>query len=202
MISYIKGTIVDMEADQIILECQDIGYRIFVPASFFSEYQKTGSKVKVFTFLNVKEDSVTLFGFSSKDELKLFKKMITVSGIGPKGALAILSAMTVEQLKLAILSEDAKAIAKAPGIGAKTASKLILELKDKVSFDDIFSPVETAKMASSADPVSAAVKRDAVEGLTALGYSPSEALNAVERAATEDINDAGELIKLALRSIK
>ena len=131
MISFIKGMVADIEEDKVVIECNQIGYNIFVPASVIGNINRTGEEVKLYTYMSVREDAVTLFGFLAKEELNLFKKMISVSGIGPKGALGILSTLSVDNLKLAILSEDAKSIAKSPGLGAKTASKLILELKTR-----------------------------------------------------------------------
>ena len=120
MISFIKGTVVDIEESKIILECNGIGYNIFVPSSLVNSIGKTGKDLKVFTYLAVHEDSMTLFGFLLKEELDIFKQIIGVSGIGPKGALGILSTLTIDELKIAIMADDSKTIAKAPGIGGKT----------------------------------------------------------------------------------
>lgn len=138
MISFIKGTIAEIETDRLIVECNNMGYTVFVPNSVIEYATRNGMAIQLYTYLSIKEDSISLFGFLEKEELNLFKQMISVSGIGPKGAIGILSALSVENLKIAIMSEDAKAIAKAPGIGAKTASKLILELKDKIDVSNLF----------------------------------------------------------------
>ncbi len=191
----------DIEEDKVIVECNNIGYNIFVPNTYTSMFGKTGTSVKLYTYMSVKEDSISLFGFHSKEELGIFKKMITVSGIGPKGALSILSTLTVDNLRLAIIADDAKAIAKAPGIGAKTASKLILELKDKIDLstpDSLGSYDATDNFYGSSEP---SAKRDAADALIALGYSASEALSTVKKVAVDDSYDAGMIIKLALKEL-
>lgn len=203
MISFIKGMVADIEEDKVVIECNQIGYNIFVPASVIGNINRTGEEVKLYTYMSVREDAVTLFGFLAKEELNLFKKLISVSGIGPKGALGILSTLSVDNLKLAILSEDAKAIAKSPGIGAKTASKLILELKDKISMDGIFEPESGNQMETGAGAGETSLQKDAVDALVSLGYSSSEALNAVRKACgkQKDADDVSTIIKLALREI-
>lgn len=198
MISFIKGTIVDIEADKIVMECNDIGYNIFVPANFISEIGQTGKVIKVFTYLSVREDAMVLYGFRTKEELNIFKKMITVSGIGPKGALGILSVLSVDNLKIAILSDDAKAISKAPGIGVKTASKLILELKDKFDINEVFEHEQVDQVMNSE---SFDNQKDAVDALTALGYSPSQSLTAIKKIAITENTSVSDIIKMALKVI-
>lgn len=202
MISFIKGTVVDIEESKIILECNGIGYNIFVPSSLVNSIGKTGKDVKVFTYLAVREDSMTLFGFLLKEELDIFKQIIGVSGIGPKGALGILSTLTIDELKIAIMADDSKTIAKAPGIGGKTASKLILELRDKIDFDNPFGI--SGDMAGETDYNSdSGVQNDAMDALIALGYSSSQALSAIKKAyaSNKDIGNTSELIKIALKNI-
>lgn len=202
MIAFIKGTVADIEADKIVLENNNMGYNVFVPSSVINKAQRTGSELKLYTYLSVREDAMTLFGFLTKEELELFKKMINVSGIGPKGALGILSTLNAENLRIAIISGDAKAIAKSPGIGAKTASKLILELKDKVDLTNPFMS-EGVDISDSGMNIDSGVQSDAMEALIALGYTSSQALNALKRAYSSkpDIQDAGELIKLSLKNM-
>lgn len=200
MISFIKGIVVAVEEDKIILECNNIGYNIFVPATVLSNINRTGTEIKIHTYMSVKEDSISLFGFNSNEELQIFKKMIGVSGIGPKGALAILSTLSVDNLKLAIMSDDAKAISKAPGIGAKTASKLILELKDKFSIDD-YSEGFSMEVAGNKENSEISVQKDAIEALVALGYSSSQAYNAVRKVGSIEKEDVGKIIKLALKEL-
>ena len=201
MISFIKGELVDIDQDKVVVECNNMGFNIFVTSQFISKIGSTGKEVKLYTHMSVREDGITLFGFERKEELKAFKLLITVSGIGPKGALAVLSVMTVEELKLAIMANDAKAISKTPGIGAKTASKVILDLKDKFDVDEVFVNMNlTGDVTADSDEFSA--DNDAVLALIALGYSKSEAVNGVRKALKNRENaDADELIRLALKFI-
>lgn len=201
MIAFIKGTVADIEESRIVLECNGMGYNIFVPSSLINSIGKIGKSIKVYTYLSVREDSMTLFGFNTKEELNIFKQIICVSGIGPKGALGILSTLTIDELKIAIMADDAKTIAKSPGIGAKTASKLILELKDKVDFDNPFGINDNSALTSNIDN-SAEIQNDAMDALIALGYSASQALNAIKKSyANNNINSTSELIKLSLKNI-
>ena len=200
MISFIKGIVVDIEEDKIVLENNNIGYNIFVPGSVLANINRTGTKIKIHTYMNVREDSITLFGFNTQEELFIFKKMIAVSGIGPKGALAILSTLSVENLKLAIISEDAKAISKAPGIGAKIASKLILELKDKFTIDD-YEKSFSKDIENNSGNETASVQKDAIDALISLGYSSSQAYNAVRKVSKEACDDVSIIIKRALKEL-
>lgn len=197
MISYIKGTVEDIEDDKLIVECNGIGYNIFTPYGLNAVLH---DDIKIYTYLNVREDAMQLYGFASKRDLNLFKLLIGVNGIGPKGALGILSSISCDELQLAIMAEDSAAIAKAPGIGPKTAKKLIIELKDKLKSEDVFA-------SEIADNISSKVndnQSEAVEALASLGYSPSDSLKAVKAA----IQLAGkestteELLKLALRQME
>lgn len=200
MISFIKGIVADIEEDKVVIECNNIGYNIFVPASVLSNINRAGMEVKIHTYMNVKEDSISLFGFNTKEELLIFKKMIGVSGIGPKGALAILSTLSIDNLKLAIISDDAKAISKAPGIGVKTASKLILELKDKLSIDD-YSNEFGMEVLNNSNNLEISAQKDAVEALVSLGYSSSAAYSAVKKAIVLEKEDVGKIIKIALKEL-
>lgn len=138
MYSYIKGTLEETMEDKIVVDNHGIGYNINVPARVLDALAPVGSEVKVYTYLNVKEDAFSLYGFLTKDDIKVFKLLLGVGGIGPKGALAILSVMSTDDLRFAVMGGDAKAIAKAPGVGGKTAQRVILELKDKLNIEDVF----------------------------------------------------------------
>ena len=199
MISYIKGRLVEVEDSIIVVETAGIGYDILVPSSIISELPSAGNEVKIYTYLYIREDAVNLYGFISRDDLKIFKLLIGVSGIGPKGALAILSVMTPDDLRFAVLSEDAKSISKAPGVGNKTAQRLIIELKDKLSLEEAFE----IKRAKSEDKENACVKvRDeAVQALAALGYSQSDALRAVNMLDIADTATVEQVIKQALSKL-
>ena len=137
MISYVRGELASVEPDKAVVDVGGVGYGVFMPQQALSMLPSPGSEVKLYTYLNVKEDAMQLFGFLTKDDLEIFKLVIGVSGIGPKGGLNILSCMTPDDLRFAIMSGDAKAISAAPGIGKKTAEKLILELRDKVDIETV-----------------------------------------------------------------
>lgn len=196
MIGYIKGTVAEIYPDYILLECNSIGYRIFVTTSLISELSYD-DEIRLYTYLSVKEDSLTLFGFRKRDELEVYKLLLTVNGVGPKAAMGIMSSVGAEELRYCVLTSDAKKLSKAQGIGAKTAQKIILELKDKFDFEDMFSddkePTSSASLASGA-------MADAVSALEALGYAASDALKAVRKAAENDSGaDSGDLLKEALK---
>lgn len=196
MISYIKGTLVHRGESYIILETGGIGYQIFVSAGLLSKMPALGTELKIFTFMSVKEDGISLFGFSSKEEQEIFLKLLTVGGVGPKGALGFLSQLTPQEIIIAILSADEKTLSKAPGVGRKTAQRVILELKDKCSAEDaiaIFPDVEVAGSFGGE-------KLEAIEAMTALGYSRSEAVKAVGQAAAEGMTTE-EILKAALKKM-
>ena len=199
MYAYVKGELTEVTVDFIVIEAGGIGYRIFIPGKTFEYLPGIGEELKVYTYLHLREDVMILYGFLTKDDLELFKLLITVSGIGPKGGLAILSTLEADDLRFAVLSGDAKAIAKAPGIGAKTAQRVILELKDKLSLEDAFEKktehVALKQNASEANQV----KNDAVLALTALGYSSTESMKAVSAVAITEEMDMEAVLKAALK---
>ena len=200
MYSYIRGILTDMEEDLVVVEAGGIGYNIYTTGQTFDYLPSIGEEVKLYTYLNVREDALMLYGFLTKDDLCVFKLLIGVSGIGPKGALAILSVMTTDDLRFAVLGEDAKAISKAPGIGAKTAQRLILELKDKFSLEDAFEQkLERTKASEVSDTKNA--KNEAVQALVALGYSSSEALKAIGNIEITPDTDVEEILKAALKNM-
>ena len=200
MIAYVKGEIAEITEDSVVIEVGGVGMNVHISAREAQRLPGIGSTVKLHTYMLVREDAFLLYGFLAKADLELFKKCLTVSGIGPKGALAILSVMDADALKYAILSKDAKAIAKAPGIGAKTAERLILDLKDKVSFDDTIIGMEIAQCAGGALPEEGAVK-EAVEALVALGYGQTESLRAVKQVPEAESMESGALLKAALKKL-
>ena len=199
MYAYIKGEIVDITEDNLVLECNNIGYNIRIPLSVAQRLPGIGATVKIYTYTSVREDAFNLFGFLSKDDLEIYKKLIAVNGIGPKGALSILSAMSAEDLRFAILSGDVKAISKAQGIGAKSAERIILELRDKVQLMGS-AALEPDVMAAGV-PTQNSAKNEAVEALTSLGYTPADALKAVRQITVTEDMDAGTILKQALKII-
>lgn len=200
MISFVRGYLSEVYEDSIVVESQGIGYQIGVPSSVLSELPSVGSEVKIYTYLQIAENLMALYGFSTRDDLRIFKMLIGVSGIGPKGALAILSTIRPDDLRFAILSSDAKAIAKSPGIGLKTAQKVILELKDKLSLEEAVEMKREAVTAGSAAPLGSA-REDALEVLTALGYSSTEALKAVRQVEIIEGMSADAVVKQALKFV-
>lgn len=200
MYAYMIGKVADIAEDNLVLEVGGIGYNIRIPGSVAALLPPVGNQVKVYTYTSVREDALQLFGFLSRDDLEMYRLLIGVSGIGPKGGLAVMSVMSADELRLAVISQDAKAIAKAPGIGSKTAQRVILELKDKISMEDAFSARESgAALPVQADGLSEA-KKEAVEALAALGYPAADALRAVKAVAQEDM-DVETLLKAALKKM-
>ena len=202
MIAYLNGRVADISEENLVIEVAHIGYNVRVPASVTALLPPVGEEVRIYTYMSVREDAVALYGFLTKDDLEMYKQLITVSGVGPKAGLAILSALSADELRMAVISQDAKAIAKAQGIGAKTAQRIILELKDKISLEDtVFrkdSVSDAAVIPASGDIGRA--KAEAVEALTALGYSSSDALRAV-KAVEQDDMDVEALLKAALKKM-
>ena len=201
MYAYLKGTIEDITEDNLVIEAGQIGYNVKVSARTVNALGGIGSFVKIYTYTLVREDTFNLYGFLTKDDLEIFKKLITVNGIGPKGGLAILSIMSADELRFAILAADAKAIAKAPGVGAKTAERVILDLKDKISIEDAISPKETVAALAVAGEDIGNRKNEVIEALTALGYSASDALRAVKQVETTEDISVEEILKAALKYI-
>ncbi len=198
MITYVKGELTEIFNASIVVECYGIGYEIMVPASIVPQLPSTGNEVKIYTYQYVREDSLDLYGFLTSDDLYVFKLLITVNGIGPKGALNILSAITPDELRLAVLSDDVRAIQRAPGIGGKTAQKLIIELKDKLSLDDVLTHKTEVK---SNITLEASARDEAIEALVSLGYSSSESIRAVRSIENADSMDSEALLKAALKKL-
>ena len=201
MYAYLNGIIADIEEDNCIIDVNDIGYNVQISGQTMTRLPGIGERVKLFTYTNVKEDALQLYGFLSKADLEMFKKCITVSGIGPKGALGLLSAMDADDLRFAIISQDVKAISKAPGIGKRTAERLILELKDKLTIDDAMIDKEIASYQPGGLVIDDAQKKEAVEALVALGYGQTESLKAVNAVPGGEDMDAGALLKVALKKL-
>lgn len=201
MYAYLKGTIEEITEDNLVLEVNQIGYNIKVSARTVNALQGIGSFVKIYTYTLVREDSFNLYGFLTRDDLNIFKKLITVNGIGPKGGLAILSIMSADELRFAIISGDAKAISKASGIGAKTAERVILDLKDKVSLDEALAPKDEVSTVSLSGEDLNNGKNEAIEALVALGYSASDALRAVKQVMITEDSSVEEILKAALKYI-
>ena len=198
MFAYIKGTVEYITTDYIIIENNGIGYKLSTSTQTASRYDMK-EYVTVYTYLAVREDDVSLFGFYSPDELDVFKLLISISGIGPKGALAILSTLSIDELRLAVLSDDHKAIAKANGVGAKTAQRVVIELKDKFKLEDALTD-GFIKDDFSDDSGNDTITETAM-ALTSLGYSNVEALRAIKKVKDIENMTAEQLLKAALKNI-
>lgn len=201
MIAYVKGVIDSITDDTVVIDVGGIGYNIKISDSTARLLPGIGQSVKMHTYTLVREDAFLLYGFLTRDDLDIFKKCITVNGIGPKGALAILSVMDASELRIAIVSGDAKAISKAPGIGGKTAERLILDLKDKISIEDaLYGGLDAREQVTSTLLEDVNVK-EAIEALVALGYGQAEATKAVGSIEHADELDSGQLLKIALKNL-
>lgn len=201
MISYIKGALEEKLGDSVVVEAGGIGYRIFVPLSVYAELPRLGETVKIYTYFSIREDVVTLFGFLSRQDLDMFRMLIGVNGVGPKSALGILSALQPDVLRLAVISGDAKAISKAPGVGSKTAQRIILDLKDKIKAEDILYEGDSPASEPMEVHGVGETGKEAVEALTALGYSASEAAGAVRKVTITETMTVEDVLKAALRHL-
>ncbi len=201
MIAFVRGTAVDMTENSVIVEAGGIGYEIYMTGTDLSQIHM-GEEVKIHTYFNVREDAMQLYGFRSKDDLQMFKLLLGVNGVGPKAAVGVLAGITADELRFAILSDVVKTLSKAPGIGKKTAQKLILELKDKMKLEDAFElklAHEQEKAVAGLGEISDG-RQEAVEALVALGYSSTDALRAVRKVTDVAPDDVEGLLKAALKN--
>ena len=198
MISYVKGALAEKSGDGIVVEGGPVGLGIYVPLSVLEVLPPLGEEVKIYTYLQVREDDLSLYGFLNRQDLDMFRRLIGVNGIGPKGALGILSALSPDDLRLAILTGDAKAISKAPGVGAKTAQRIILDLKDKVSAEEMLASVADTEERTSV-PLMQEAGREAATALVALGYSNLEASKAVKNVQITEDMDAEAVLRASLK---
>ena len=202
MISYIRGELCDIEEQKAIVDVNGVGYGIYMPQQALSLLPPMGQQVKIHTYLNIREDAMQLFGFLTKEDLNVFRLLIGVNGIGPKAGLNILSCLSPDELRFAVLSGDAKAISATPGIGKKTGEKLILELKDKLNIEDMLEHAahggDSEDLASGTDTASNTMQAEAVQALTALGYGSAESLRAVKKSSPE-CSSVEDILKEALK---
>ena len=196
MIAYISGALVSAGENYIVIDNHGMGYRIFVSGKFLEHIPAYGTQIKIYTHMYIREDELTLYGFHSEEELSVFRILIGISGVGPKVAMAILTALTVQELQLAVISEDAKTISKANGVGAKGASRIILELKDKLKMEDMMDAAYEQSIVQDTQDLNAA--RDAILALVNLGYSNSEAALAVKKIGDTSQMDIESILKLSL----
>lgn len=203
MISFIRGRVVDSTENSVIVETAGIGYEIFMTGTAIEKAVRSEGEIKIHTYFHVREDVMQLFGFLSKDDLHMFRLLLGVNGIGPKAALGVLAGLTADELSFAVLSDDVKTISRAPGIGKKTAQKLILELKDKLKLEEAF---EKKLLHQQEEAVSAGENildgsKEAVEALVALGYSSTDALRAVRKVTDAAPDDVEAILKAALKNL-
>lgn len=201
MIAYVKGTVENITEENVVLDVHDIGYNIKISAGTAGRLPRVGQVVKLYTYTCVREDAFLLYGFLTRDELELFKLCITVSGIGPKGGLAILSVMDADSLRFAIMSGDVKALSKAPGVGKRTAERLILELKGKISMEDTQVGREILGNGGELGVADTEQKREAIEALVSLGYGQAESMKAVNAIEGIENMDSGAVLKAALKKM-
>lgn len=197
MISYIKGTVKYLSNEEVIIERDGIGFGILTSQNVINKL-RIDDNVTLFTYMHVREDDISLFGFLSQDEKNIFKQLISISGIGPKGALAILSTLSIDELRIAVLSEDYKAIAKANGIGTKMAQRVVIDLKDKLKLEDILPDAEGSVQEEGIGNDNMA---EAALALTSLGYSNLEALRALKKVKNNENMSVEELLKAALKFV-
>ncbi len=198
MISFIRGSLERRAENFIIIESGGIGYQVFVSPATLARLPQTGAEVKVYTYLDVKEGGISMYGFSSEEQ-EMFHKLLTVSGVGPKGALGFLAQLTPRQLILAILSDDVKTLCQAPGVGRKTAQRVVLELKDKFRTEETLEQGEMWQRELS--PTGGTDARfEAIDAMMALGYSRNEAGKAVNAIAAEGMTTE-DILKAALKKM-
>lgn len=196
MYAHIRGTLTDKNPDSVVIDASGVGYELSVSANTLASCPQTGEEAKLYCYLSVREDAMELFGFSTREEKKMFLRLIGVSGIGPKTALGVLSALSVKDLSIALVTGDAQALSRAPGIGKKTAQRLVLELKDKVENEDLTSSGASAPLKN----VMGSGESEAIEALMALGYPASEAAKAVA-AVSGQATKTDEILRLALKNM-
>lgn len=198
MIAFLEGKTAGAEENRLYLDVNGVGYEIFMPARSLARLDPNGQDVLIYTCLSVREDAVQLFGFLSRDDKYVFQLLLGVSGIGPKAALNILSTLSADELRFAVFSDDIKTLVTVPGLGKKTAQKLVLELKDRLNLEDTLDHGDGDQPVPAAEDSS---RREAIEALRALGYSGTEAVHAVNRIPNIESLSVEEILRLALREI-
>ncbi|MBR2354500.1 MAG: Holliday junction branch migration protein RuvA [Clostridia bacterium] len=206
MFHYISGTLAAIEPTFAVIDAGGVGYKLTVTQTTFGTLShkastESNARARLYTYLAVREDGIELFGFASEEELDAFKLLITVSGVGPKAAISILSQLTPAKLHLAICNDDKKAIAQANGIGPKTAARIILELKDKIAKSvDFLGDSSASDLHLESIPQKSSKLNDAADALMALGYTRNEAHSVLRAIDTEKL-ELDDIIRLALKKI-
>ena len=197
MISYVKGILAETEPDNVVIETGGIGYNIRITDRVLSSLPPVGRETKLYTHFHVREDAMQLYGFLSREDLNMFRMLLNVNGVGPKAALSLINEMSANDLAFAILADDVTAISKAPGLGKKTAQKIVLELKDKMDLNEAFQA--RSRAAVSAVTAADSDMTEAIEALVALGYSSTEAVRAVRGIEGAESMASETLLKEALK---
>ncbi len=205
MFYYISGKLAHLDPSFAVVDAGGVGYKLTISGTTHADMPPhlTVSEppaVKLFTYMSVREDGVELFGFSREEELSSFKLLITVSGVGPKAAISILTQLTPQKLAVAICTDDKKAIAKANGVGPKTAARIVLELKDRLQKETVFEGDELTSIEESISAVPSSKRKDAEDALSVLGYSRSEASAALRGMDIENL-ELDDIIRLALKKL-
>lgn len=207
MIHFIHGTLSEVEEALIVVEAAGVGYGIRVSATVIGALPPIGEDLKIYTYFSLTQNGVELYGFLTRQDREMFMMLLTVSGIGPKGALGILGALTPDDLRMAIVTGDSKAISRAPGVGAKTAQRVVLELKDKLDATEVFSTAldhgQSSVVAGDAGALAGVygAQKEAVEALVALGYSNVEASRAVKKVELREDMTADQILKASLKNL-
>lgn len=199
MIAFLKGNIAEIRESSVVLEAGPIGFQVFVTARDAQNLGNCREEVKLYTHFQVREDAMQLFGFLHREDLQVFQLLLGVNGIGPKAALGILSVFSANELRFAVLAGDAKTISRAPGIGNKTAQKMILELKDKFDLQETFD--RASGQPEAVQTAAADNTQEAVEALVALGYPGAEALRAVRGVGAGVDMTTEDILKAALKKM-
>jgi len=197
LIAHLRGELARVEADYVVVDVHGVGYKVFTPLTVVTLLPPTGEKIELLVTTIVKEDSITLYGFAEDVQQRLFELLLTVSGVGPKVALNILSVLAVEQVVQAISSDNYRELNRVPGVGTKTAQRIVLELKEKIT------TLVWAQAAQKTIPAEQRVLEDAVEALVALGYNRNDARSAGEEAVRQIENrcDSGSIVREALKHL-
>lgn len=202
MLAYIRGTLEEMSEDSVILDHQGMGYQIYMSALDISELPGIGRSVLIYIHMNVREDGISLYGFRTKQAKEIFRLLIGISGVGPKAGMALLSALSVADIQMAVLSGDAKSLTKANGIGMKGAQRIIMELHDKIELESMLEPREDQSEAESAGAVTDEdITASVAMALVSLGYSQLEAMQAIRRVNAVQEMNTEELLKAALKKL-
>ena len=196
MFSYIKGILEIKSCNFIVVDVNGIGFKIFMPLTSIQKLEETGKTVKIYTYMQVKEDDISLYGFTTNEELRMFELLISVSGIGAKSAITMLSSVTPSKFALAVISNDVKSLTKIPGIGAKSAQRIILELKDKLKTEESISKIEDVT-GMQGNVVQSENKSEAIQALQVLGYTKFEIEEVLAKIDMQNKN-VEEIIRNAL----